>query len=63
MKKKTYACKYGATSNRKCLVEFSGNGYDICRLYETGRCNFNKNGNIIHQPLSNIDARKKQNLN
>jgi len=52
MKKKKYACKYGATSNRKCLVPFSGNGTDTCRLYETGRCNFDKNGNIIQQQLS-----------
>ncbi len=28
-----YACK-----KRKCFVPFSGNGQNICRLYELGRC-------------------------
>jgi hypothetical protein len=28
-----YQCK-----NKKCFVPFSGNGTNICRLYELGRC-------------------------
>ena len=37
-KRKQYDCIWGKTSTRKCLVPFSGNGVDICRLYETGQC-------------------------
>ena len=40
-----FECKYGATANRKCLIAFSGNGRNICRLYEQGKCTFDKNGN------------------
>jgi hypothetical protein len=45
--KKKFDCKYGKTSNRKCLVAFSGNGRDICRLYETGNCKYDAKGNEI----------------
>jgi len=47
MKKQKYECIYGVTSNRKCLVPFSGNGRYICRLYELGQCNFDEKGNKI----------------
>lgn len=56
MKKQKYACKYGLTSNRKCLVPFSGNGTYTCRLYELGRCNFDKNGNPISNGVANNDV-------
>jgi hypothetical protein len=46
-KKQLYACKYGATATRKCLVPFSGNGVYICRLYELGECKFDRKGNEI----------------
>ena len=47
--KQKYACKHGKTSIRKCLVPFSGNGRYICRLYELGQCNYDKNGNKISE--------------
>ena len=47
MKKQKYECVYGITSNRKCLVPFSGNGRYICRLYELGKCDFDEKGNKI----------------
>jgi hypothetical protein len=43
--KQKYACRYGATSTRKCLVPFSGNGYFTCRLYELGQCHYDERGN------------------
>ena len=46
-KRKQYDCIFGKTSTRKCLVPFSGNGIDICRLYETGQCCYDRKGKII----------------
>lgn len=43
-KKQKYACKYGPTATRKCLVPFGGNGAYTCRLYELGKCNFDEKG-------------------
>ena len=50
MAKQKYDCKYGVTSNRKCLIPFTGNGYPTCRLYELGACTFDRKGNKIEQP-------------
>jgi hypothetical protein len=49
MKQIKYECKYGKTSTRKCLVPFSGNGRNICRLYETGQCKYDAKGNKIDE--------------
>jgi len=58
--KQKYACKYGATSTRKCLVPFSGNGKYTCRLYEMGQCNFDRHGRKIE--ISENDAEENNQM-
>lgn len=36
--KKKYVTAYSNCEKRKCFVPYSGNGMDVCRLYELGQC-------------------------
>lgn len=36
--KKEYLVRDFACKKRECFVPFSGNGQNICRLYELGNC-------------------------